>query len=154
MVSSLATKNKDVVIVIDKPHFTVKLHPNLLEVDLKKGIRKELEDALEKSSALRENLGFLFQTIIPLDLPLKDVDSVEVNKKGQLKIVTPLRKDLVIPLKRSESQRLAEKLNELVPIEKAKAVEESEVGKRASVEAERQRVKAYAAERREHVGEA
>jgi len=140
---------KDVVMVIDKPHFTVKLHKTVLQVDLKKGIRKELEDVLEARPAIRGSLGFLFQTVIPLDVPLKDVNSVNVDEKGQIKIITLLRRDIVIPLERSESRRLAEKLNELIPIEKERVLRDLLAAKRAEIEDEFQRGRAYEEERRE-----
>jgi len=110
--------------VIKKPHYTVTLHKDLLEVDLKGGVKKKLEDFLESKPILRENLGFLFQTLIPLDLPLRDIESAEVDKKGQVKIAIPSRKDITIPLKPAESKRLVEKLNELIPIEKDRALRE------------------------------
>jgi len=116
---------EDLVMVIKKPHFTVKLHNDLLEVDLKEGLRKELEDVLEAKPILRESLGFLFQTIIPLDVLLKDIESANVDKKGRVKIVIPSRKDIVIPLKLNESKRLVAKMNELIPIEKERAMRES-----------------------------
>jgi hypothetical protein len=114
---------KDIVLEIKKPSFTVKLHPDLLEVDLKKGLKKELEDVLEAKPILRDSLGLLFQTAVPLDVPLKDIESATVDKKGQVKIVIPHRKDIVIPLKKTESRRLVNKLNELIPVEKAKETE-------------------------------
>lgn len=113
-------KVEDIVMTIEKPHFKIRLHKSLLEVDLKEGIRHELERALESSQIIRENLGFLFQTIMPLDVQLKDIESVNVDEKGKLKIVTPLRRDLVVPLKPSEAKELAYKLNILIPIEKQK----------------------------------
>lgn len=125
--------------VIEKPHFTVKLHSSLLEVDLKSGVKKELEDVLEASPALRENLGFLFQTIIPLDVPLRDIESVDIDEEGQVKIVIPLRRDIIIPLDSKESQRLIEKLNELIPLEKqryAKLLMEAEKAERMMDRAE------------------
>jgi len=126
--------SEDVVMVIDKPHFKVKLHKTLLEVDLKEGAKKELEDVLEAKPILRENLGFIFQTIIPLDVRLKDIESVRQDKKGRVKIAIPLRKDIVIPLEPKESERLIEKMNELITIEKDRAIresQESEKGRRA-----------------------
>jgi len=130
---------KELVMVIEKPHFTVKLHSSLLEVDLKSGVKKELEDVLEARPALRENLGFLFQTIVPLDVPLRDIESVDVDEKGQVKIIIPLRRDIVIPLDSKESKRLVEKLNELIPLEKeryAKLLMESEKAQRMLERAE------------------
>ena len=111
---------EDLIMVIDKPHFTVKLHQSLLEVDLKEGAKKELEDIVEANPILRGSLGVLFQNIIPLDVPLKDIESVEQNDKGQVKITIPHRKDITIPLEPNESKKLISKLNELIPIEKQK----------------------------------
>jgi hypothetical protein len=117
---------KEPIIKIDKPHFIVKLYEDLLEVDLKEGARKELEDAVEAHPAIRESIGILFQTIVPLDVALSAIDSAEVNKKGQLQIVIPLRRDIVIPLESNESKKLAEKINELIPIAKFKDAEKAE----------------------------
>ena len=140
---------EDLVMVIDKPHFTVKLHQSLLEVDLKSGIKKELEDVLEASPALRENLGFLFQTIVPLDVPLRDIESVDVDEKGHVKIVIPLRRDIVIPLESKESKRLVEKLNELIPIEKARFAKLLIEAEKARRILEREKAEAVEHERRE-----
>ena len=114
---------EDLVMVIDKPHFKVKLHQSLLEVDLKEGVKKELEDVAEASRILRGSLGFLFQNVIPLDVPLKDIESVEQNEKGQVKIKIPHRRDITIPLEPNESKKLISKLNELIPIEKQREIE-------------------------------
>jgi len=114
---------KDLIMMIDKPHFTVKLHQNLLEVDLKKGIKKKLEDFVEATPTLRGSLGFLFQNVIPLDVPLKDIESVEMDEKGQVKIVIPNRRDINIPLEPPESQKLIDKLNELIPLEKKREMD-------------------------------
>jgi hypothetical protein len=123
-------EKEDVVMVIEKPHFKVKLHSTLLEVDLKEGAKKELEEVLESKPALRESLGFLFQTIIPLDVALKDIKSAVVSKKGQVKIAIPSRRDIIIPLESKESKRLVDKLNELIPIEKERAERQLEVSQR------------------------
>ena len=112
------------VLKIDKPNFIVKLREETLEVDLKKGVKKELEDVVEAHPVLRDSLGILFQTIVPLDVALKDIESAEVDEKGQLKIKIPLRRDITIPLEVNESQRLAEKMNELIPVAKLREVEE------------------------------
>jgi len=118
------SEKDEMVMVIDKEHFIVKLHTSLLEVDLKGGARKKLEDAIESHPRLRESIGLLFQTIVPLDVPLKDIEAAVVDKKGYTKIVIPRRRDLTIPLEPDESKRLVEKLNELIPVEKARAAQE------------------------------
>lgn len=104
----------------DKPHFVVKLYEDVLEVDLKEGAKKKLERVVEAHPVLRESLGFVFQTIVPLDIALDSIESVNVDHNGRLKVVIPNRKDMVIPLKADESRRFAEKLNELIPLAKAK----------------------------------
>ena len=109
---------KDLVLVIEKPSFEVKLHRSLLEVDLKKGTRKKLEDALESNPSLRGSLGFLFQNVIPLDVPLKDIESVELDKKQHVKLAIAHRRDITIPLEAKESKKLINKLNKLIPIAK------------------------------------
>jgi hypothetical protein len=114
---------KKPVLMIDKPHFVVKLHEDMLEVDLKEGTRKALEDMVEAHPVLRESLGVLFQTVIPLDIALSSIESVKVDDKGQLKLVIPLRRDILIPLEHDESEKLAEKLNELIPSAKLRAAE-------------------------------
>ena len=111
---------KEPVLTIDKPKFVVKLHEDTLEVDLKEGARKEFEDVIEANPVLRKSLGFLFQTVIPSDVALNSIKSVEVDDRGQLKIVVPRHRDIVIPLEFEESRKLAEKLNELIPLAKTR----------------------------------
>jgi hypothetical protein len=114
---------EDLVMVIDKGHFIVKLHSSLLEVDLKEGVRKHIEDFVEANPTLRGTLGTLFQFAIPLDVPLKDIQSVKLDDKGQVKIIIPHRRDLTIPLEQKDAQKLVNKLNELIPIEKEREIE-------------------------------
>jgi len=109
--------------VIDKPLFTIRLHQNLLEVDLKEGAKKKLEDFVEANPMLRGSLGFLFQNVVPLDVALKDIDSVEQDEKGRIKIAIPHRKDISIPLEPNESKQFISKLKQLVLAEKKKEIE-------------------------------
>jgi hypothetical protein len=51
---------------------------------------------------------------------------VSIDKKGQVKIAIPSRKDLHIPLDQNESKTLVEKLNELIPIEKERAMRDQQ----------------------------
>jgi hypothetical protein len=151
-VTNMAAKDEDIVMMIDKPHFKVVLYKSLLKVDLKEGIRSELEKALESRAAIRENIGFLFQNIIPLDVPLRNIDSVEVDEKGQVKIVIPRRKDLRIPLTLDEAEKLAEKLNELISIEKEKMMEEMQESARETEVADKDRAEAYEEETKRRMG--
>jgi len=134
--------------VIDKKHFTVKLHRTLLEVDLKEGARKELEDALEAKSALRGSVGFLFQNIIPLDVPLKNIELVTRDDKGRVKIKIPHRKDITIQLEQEEAKKLVKKLNELIPVEKQKEMESRMASRRGQKELARGRTESGIAEAR------
>jgi len=143
---------EDIVMVIEKPHFTVKLHKTLLEVDLKGGLKKELEDVVEAKPILRKSLGFLFQTLVPLDVPLRDIESVNVDKKGQVKIAIPLKRDITIPLEPEESRSLVKKLNELIPIEKEKALRELQEEEKARKEFERTFAKAEEAKEQAELG--
>ena len=123
--------DEDLVMTIDKPHFVVRLHTTLLEVDLKEGARKELEKLLEANPAFRDSVGLLFQTVVPIDVRLRDIRSVGLDKKGRVKIDIPHRKDLTIPLDETESKRLVDKLNELIPPEKERAMRDAEEAKKA-----------------------
>ena len=123
---------EDLVMAIDKPNFKVKLHRSLLEVDLKEGVKKELEDVVEANPTLRGSLGFLFQSVIPLDVALKDIESVELDEKRQVKIIIPNRKDIAIPLEPDESKKLIDKLNELISIEKQREMERMLASARAA----------------------
>ena len=138
---------KDLVMLIDKPHFTVKLHQSLLEVDLKEGVKKKLEDFVEATPTLRGSLGFLFQNVIPLDVPLKDIESVELDKKGRVKIVIPNRRDITIPLEPDESKKLIDKLNDLIPIEKQRERERMLAASRRASEIDIEKARAISESR-------
>jgi hypothetical protein len=123
--------DEDLVLTIDKPHFVVKLYSTLLKVDLKEGIRKDLEKLLEARPAFRDSVGLLFQTAVPLDVRLRDIRSVGLDKKGRVKIDIPDRKDLDIPLDENESKRLVDALNELIPKEKERKIRDMEEARKA-----------------------
>lgn len=123
--------DEDIVMEIDKPHFRVKLHSTFLEVDLKEGIRKDLEKLIEAKPAIRDSIGMLFQTMVPIDVKLRDIKSVSLDNKGRVKIDIPSRKDLTIPLNEKESTSLINKLNELIPPEKERAMRDSSEARKA-----------------------
>jgi hypothetical protein len=122
--------DEDIVMTIDKPHFIVKLRTTQLEVDIKEGARQELEKLLEAKPAFRDSVGLLFQTVVPLDVRLRDIRSIGLDEKGRVKIDIPRRKDLTIPLDQEESKRLIDKLNELIPPEKERALKDAEEAKK------------------------
>jgi hypothetical protein len=130
---------EDAVMTIDKPHFVVRLYTTLLKVDLKEGVRKDLERLLEARPAIRDSVGLLFQTAIPLDVRLRDIKSVGLDKKGRVKIDIPSRRDLTIPLDGEEAGRFIDKLNELIPKEKERAIRDTEEAKRTERDFESRR---------------
>jgi hypothetical protein len=111
---------KDPILVIDKPDFVVTLHKDWIDVDLKDGGKAKLERAIEKDPLLKKTLGFVLQSIIPSDVELCDIESVEVNGKGQLKLVIPRHVDIVLPLGVDDANRLACELRDLIPLAKTK----------------------------------
>jgi hypothetical protein len=111
---------KDPILVIDKPDFVVTLHEDWIDVDLKHGGKAKLERAVERDPLLRKTLGFVLQSVVPSDVGLCDVESVEVNGKGQLKLVIPRHVDIVLPLGVDDANRLAEELKDLIPLAKTK----------------------------------
>ena len=129
----MTEREKLAILSFEKPDFIVRLYEYLLEVDLKDGIRKELEALLEARESLKESLGFIFQTVVPLDVWLKDIESVSIDKKGGTKIIAPHRKDITIPLRRDESEKLVDKLNELIPTAKKKDLEEREIKRKLHI---------------------
>jgi hypothetical protein len=111
---------KDPILVIEKPDFVVTLHKDWIDVDLKEGGKAKLERAIEKDPLLRKTLGFVLQSTIPSDVELCDIESVEVNGKGQVKLVMPRHVDIVLPLEVDEANGLAEELKDLIPLAKTK----------------------------------
>jgi len=111
---------KDPILVIEKPDFVVRLHKDLIEVDLKEGGKAKLEDAIEKDPLLRKTLGVVLQSTIPSDVELCDITSCEVDDKGQLKLVIPRHVDIVLPLGIDDANRLAYELRDLIPLAKTR----------------------------------
>jgi hypothetical protein len=125
--------------MLDKPLFQVKLQSDLLKVDLKDGALRELEKLAEARPALRDTLGWMFQTIIPLDVHLWEIEKVTVEPSGKVNIRIPHRRDIHIPLEPPEAERLVEKMNELIPIEKERRVERQRAEQAAERDQDKQR---------------
>jgi len=131
--------DKPAVFMIDKPHFQVKLQSDLLKVDLKEGARAEIDKLVGNRPALRDTLGWMFQTIVPLDVHLWQIEKVTVEPAGKVSITIPHRRDIHIPLEPLEAERLVEKMNELIPIEKERRVEREMAEQAAEKDRDRQR---------------
>jgi len=130
---------KPVVFMVDKPHFDVKLLSDMLKVDLKEGTRAEIDKLVGNRTALRDTLGWVFQTIVPLDVHLWQIEKVTVEPSGNVNIRIPHRRDIHIPLEPMEAEKLVEKMNELIPIEKERKVERELAEKSAENEREKQK---------------
>jgi hypothetical protein len=109
---------KDPILVIEKADFVVRLHKEWIDVDLKETGKAKLEAAIEKDPLLRKTIGFILQSTIPSDVELCDIRSVEVDEKGQLKLVIPRHVDIVLPLGVDDANRLAGELKDLIPLAK------------------------------------
>lgn len=111
---------KDPVLIIDKPNFMVKLHEDVIEVDRKAGARKVFEDVIESIPVLTDAHRALACPVFPSDVKLRDIDAVEVDDQGNVKLVIPWSRDSVIPLDPEEAKRLATALNDLIPLAKTR----------------------------------
>src|SRR6266849_3298092 len=125
--------------MLDKPHFQVKLQSDMLKVDLKEGARAEIEKLAEAKPALRDTIGWMFQTIIPLDVHLWEIEKVTVDPSGKVNIRIPHRRDIHIPLEPLEAERLVEKMNALIPLEKERRVERQVAEQVAETEREKRK---------------
>lgn len=112
------------VLKIDKPHFTVELHGNLLAIDLKGSVRNDIEEALENKPLLKETIGSILGIFVPLHLRLSHIDSVHKDKTGKVTIKLHLHRDVVLPLEPNEANELVDKLNQLIPEQKEKDLEQ------------------------------
>jgi len=111
------------ILQIDKPHFTVKLHANVLKIDLKGDAKNEIEEGVESKSPLSQILGRILNMFAPLHVRLSDIDSVKADNAGNVKMTLPHHRDIVIPLEPEDAAKLVDKLNQLVPVEKQKELE-------------------------------
>lgn len=126
--------------MIDKPHFEVKLLSDMLKVDLKDGARAEIDKLVGNKTALRDTLGWIFQTIVPLDVQLWQIEKVTTESSGKVNIVIPHRRDIHIPLEPLEAEKLVEKMNELIPIEKQRRMQKDMAERAAEKDRDLQKV--------------
>jgi hypothetical protein len=74
-----------------------------------------------------------------LDVHLWQIEKVTMEPTGKVNIKIPHRRDLHIPLEPLEAERLVEKMNELIPIEKERRVERELAERAAEAQQERER---------------
>jgi hypothetical protein len=112
------------VLRIDDPHFEVRVYESSLRIDLKGSVKDEIEDALEDKPVLRESIGNILEVFVPLHVPLSDIDSAQMDKKGKITIKLPLHRDVVIQLEPKNAKKLVDKLNQLAPGKREKVREQ------------------------------
>jgi hypothetical protein len=108
------------ILEFETQHFTVRLDENVLKIDLKGSLKNDIEEALESKPILKETIGGILSVFVPLHIHLTDIESVRVNETGKVKISLPHRRDILIPLELEDAEKLADKLNELIPNAKKK----------------------------------
>jgi hypothetical protein len=110
------------VLEIDRPNFTVKLYENMLKIDLKGSVKNNIEQALENKPILKQTLGNILGMFAPLHIHLSDIEKVQTDDKGNIKLIRHFHRDVTIPLEQKDAQKLAKKLNELIPEEKNREI--------------------------------
>jgi hypothetical protein len=105
----------DLVLEIDHPHFIIRVTHDLLKIDVKGNVKNEIEEALENDQGLRETIGRILSVFVPLHIHLADIDSVKMDKTGEVKIALHHRRDANIPLGAEEAEKLVNMLNQLIP---------------------------------------
>jgi hypothetical protein len=90
---------------------------------VKGNVKNEIEEALENDRGLRETIGRILSVLVPLHIRLSDIDSVKMEKTGEVKITLPHHRDANIPLRPEEAEKLVNKLNQLIPEAKQREME-------------------------------
>jgi hypothetical protein len=121
----------DLVLEIDHPHFNIRVTNDQLKIDVKGTVKNEIEEALENAPGLRETFGRILGIFVPLHIRLFEIDSVKMEKTGEVKIVLHHRSDANIPLGTEEAEKLVNKLNQLIPEAKQREMERIMMEKRA-----------------------
>jgi hypothetical protein len=121
----------ELVLEIDHPHFIIRVTKDQLNIDVKGNVKNEIEEALENTPGLRETFGRILGVFVPLHIRLFEIDSVNVEKTGEVRIALHHRSDANIPLQPEEAEKLVSKLNQLIPEAKQREMERIMMEKRA-----------------------
>lgn len=113
----------DLIMKIDKKNFSVMLYESLLKVEPNKSIVHKLEEALENKPVLKDTLNEILHVFAPFHVRLSQINKVSADKKGNVTLTIPQHRNVTIPLSLEESKKLVEKLNQLIPKEREKALE-------------------------------
>ncbi len=114
-----------IVLEVDDPHFTIRLSDNLLKIDLKGSFKNNLEEALENKPVLKETIGRVLGIFVPLHIHVAEIDYVNMDSTGKIKIDLSHHRSLTIPLENKEdAKKLVEKLNELISKAETEKIQE------------------------------
>ena len=91
-----------IVLEVEDPHFTITLYDDLLRVDLKGSFKNDLEEALENKPVFKETIGSVLGIFVPLHIRLSEVDSVDLDETGKIKLSLSYHRKVVIPFERKE----------------------------------------------------
>jgi hypothetical protein len=140
----MTTSEASIIMEIGKPQFTIKLYEHMLKLDLKESVKNEIETHVhENNPILQKTIGHVLSMFIPLHVRLSEIDSVDKDKTGKVRINLPRHRDITMPLELKDARKLVNKLNELIPKEKEKEggrlMEEHKLRKIEEVRRERER---------------
>ena len=125
---------------VEDPHFTIRLNNNLLKIDLKGNLKNEIEEALENKPILKETIGRVLGIFVPLHIPISEISSVHMDEIGKINVELSYQRSIIIPLERKEdSEKLVEKLKQLISKAEMEKIQEIKVKRR--VEKEKTQVK-------------
>jgi len=124
-----------IVLEVKDPHFTITLYDDLLRVDLKGSFKNDLEEALENKPVLKETIGSVLGIFVPLHIRLTEVDSVNLDETGKIKLNLSYHRNVVIPFERKEdAEKLVEKLNQLISRFETEKIQENNAKRKAEKE--------------------
>jgi hypothetical protein len=117
---------------VENPHLTIRLYEDLLKIDLKGSFKNEIEEALENKPVLKETIGRILGIFVPLHIRIREIDSVQMDATGKIKVSLPHHQNIVIPLEHKENaEKLVEKLNKLISNAKTAKIKERATIRRA-----------------------
>ncbi len=119
----------------DDPHFTIRLTEELLKIDLKGSFKNEINEALENKPVLKETIGRVLGIFVPLHIRVSDIDSVQMDEMGKIKVGLSHHRSLEVPLESKEdAKKLLEKLKQLIAKVESEKIQEIKVKHRVEKE--------------------
>ena len=125
---------------VEDPLFTIRLYENLLKIDLKGNFKNEIEEALENKPVLKETVGRVLGIFVPLHIPISNIDSVDMDKAGKIKVSLSHHRDIIIPLEHKEdAEKIVKELNQLISKAEREKIQTKKLRRRAEKKRYRKR---------------